>query len=266
MASSFAWRAEHTALALLWLLVGGAFLAYGRTLRRAERQKRFASHVTHELRSPLTTFSLYSDLLAEGMVKDADKQEEYLQTLRSESERMGHMIENVIAQARLEEGRARMLIEATTLRRVVDEVRPALEHCCSRNGMTLSIELGDAADASLQVDRPAVGRILTNLVENACKYGREGDSGLLAITAETRAGSIRLRVRDHGPGVPPEMARRIFRVYDRAGRDETDPMRGLGLGLPLSRELARKMGGDLTYEAPSDGGATFVVTLPCVRA
>lgn len=262
MANGFALRTEHTALGLLWLLVGGAFLAYGRTLRRAERQKRFASHVTHELRSPLTTFSLYSDLLAEGLVKDADKQNEYMQTLRSESERMGHMIENVIAQARLEEGRARMLIEATTLRGVFDEVRAALEHCCSRNSMTLSIELGDAAEAPLRVDRAALGRILTNLVENACKYGREGDAGLLAITSETRGGTIRLRVRDHGPGIAPDMARRIFRVYDRAGRDETDPMRGLGLGLPLSRELARRMGGDLTYEAPADGGAMFVVTLP----
>ena len=262
MANVFSWGAEHTALGLLWLLVGGAFLAYGRTLRRAERQKRFASHVTHELRSPLTTFSLYSDLLAEGLVKDPEKQAEYMQTLRSESERMGRMIENVIAQARLEEGRARMHIEPATLRRALEEVRPALEHCCERNAMTLSIELGDAADATLRIDRAAVGRILTNLVENACKYGRSGDTGLLAITAEARSGSIRLRVRDHGPGIAADMVRRIFRVYDRAGRDETDPLRGLGLGLPLSRELARRMGGDLTYETPTDGGAMFVVTLP----
>jgi len=253
---------EHTALGLLWLLVVGSFIAYGRTLQRAERQKRFASHVTHELRSPLTTFSLYSDLLAEGLVTDPIKREEYLQTLRSESERMGHMIENVIAQARLEEGRARLLIEQATLGRVLDEVRPALEHCCSRNAMTLSIELGDAADAALSVDRPAVGRILTNLVENACKYGRRGDEGLLAITAEVRNGSVRIRVRDHGPGIAPDMVRRIFRAFDRGGRDETDPMRGLGLGLPLSRELARRMGGELTYESPPDGGALFVVTLP----
>jgi len=263
MARGFSWRTEHTALALLWILVAGSFVAYGRTLRRAERQKRFASHVTHELRSPLTTFSLYSDLLAEGLVKDADKRNEYLRTLRSESQRMGHMIENVIAQAHLEEGRARMVIESATVSYILDEVRISLEACCERSRMTLSIELGDAAGAALQVDRAAVGRILTNLVENACKYGGSETRNLIAITAEVRNGSVRMRVRDHGAGIAPELVRRIFRAFDRAGRDETDPMRGLGLGLPLSRELARRMGGDLSYEAPQGDGASFVLTLPC---
>jgi two-component system phosphate regulon sensor histidine kinase PhoR len=159
---------------------------------------------------------------------------------------MGHMIENVIAQARLEEGRARMVIDRATAGSVIDELRPALEHCCARNDMTLSIELGDAAAAALQIDRSAVGRILTNLVENACKYGQSGNGGLLALTAEVRNGSMRLRVRDHGPGIEPEMVRRIFRVYDRAGRDETDPMRGRGRGHPHNRQRSRRKGGDHT--------------------
>jgi len=266
MASGVGWGTEHGALAALWLLVAGSYYAYGRTLRRAERQRRFASHVTHELRSPLTTFSLYSDLLAEGLVQDAAKREEYLQTLRAESQRMGHMIENVIAQARLEEGRARMVMETATVSHVIDEVRASLEHTCGRNDMTLSIELGDAAGAALQVDRAAVGRILSNLVENACKYGHSEERNLIAVTAEVRNGSVRLRVRDHGPGISADLVRRIFRVYDRAGRDETDPMRGLGLGLPLSRELARQMHGKLEYEQPAGGGAAFVLALPVARA
>jgi anti-sigma regulatory factor (Ser/Thr protein kinase) len=249
---------EHVAIALMWGLVIFAFVAYGRTLRRADEQRRFASHVTHELRSPLTTFSLYSDLLAEGLLPNEEKKQEYLRTLQSESQRMGHMIENVIAQARLEEGRTRIQLASATLRNVVEAARPSLERGCAQHGMQLLVDLGDAGDAAVQVDRAAVERILTNVVENACKYGGTP----ISITASMRDGTVKLRVRDHGPGVEPEQIRRIFRPYDRGGRDETAPARGLGLGLPLSRELARRMHGDLVYEAPPDGGACFVLTFP----
>ena len=258
LAGGTAPRGEHVGIALMWGLVIFAFVAYGRTLRRADKQRRFASHVTHELRSPLTTFSLYSDLLAEGLLKDEEKRAEYLRTLQSESRRMGHMIENVIAQSRLEEGRARVTLAPATLRNVIEETRPALERGCAQHGMQISIDLGDAADVAVKIDRSAVGRILTNLVENACKYGGTP----IAITAAVRDGAVKLRIRDHGPGVAPEKIRAIFRLYDRGGRDETDAARGLGLGLSLSRELARHMHGDLVYETPPDGGACFVLSFP----
>ena len=263
MAHAQTWSTEHWVLAVLWALVVGAFVAFGRTLRRSERQRRFAGHVTHELRSPLTTFSLYSDLLAEGLVQDRDKQTEDRHTLQSESRRMNHMIENVIAQARLEEGRARMHAEAVSLRRVLEETQAAVQHTCERAGMQLSVDAGDAADTLLHVDRAAVGRIITNLAENACKYAAPGAPPVLSVTASLRDGALRLRVRDHGPGVTASQVRRIFHLYDRGGRDETDGVRGLGLGLPLSRGLARQLGGDLSDETPSDGkGACFVLTLP----
>jgi two-component system sensor histidine kinase KdpD len=75
-------------------------------------------------------------------------------------------------------------------------------------------------------------------------------------------GRIEVRVRDHGPGVPPAARRRLFRPFERGARDEADPVRGLGLGLALGRGLARDLGGDLALEAPSGGGACFVLTLP----
>ncbi|MHC4955740.1 MAG: sensor histidine kinase [Planctomycetota bacterium] len=262
MANGRPWSMEHLVLAGLWFLVVGAYSAHGVTLRRSERQRRFASHVTHELRSPLTTFSLYSDLLAEGMVQDEDKRTTYLQTLQAESQRMNHMIENVIAQARLEEGRAPIVRERVSLGAILEEIQPALSHSCERSGLQMSIDPGDARDTVLHVDRAAVGRILTNLAENACKYAADGNPPILSITASVRDGSTRIRMRDHGPGIAPDLVRSIFQFYDRGGRDETDPIRGLGLGLPLSKNLARQMGGDLSYETPNDGGACFVLSLP----
>jgi signal transduction histidine kinase len=71
-----------------------------------------------------------------------------------------------------------------------------------------------------------------------------------------------LTVRDHGPGVPSEQARAIFAPFERGGRDSADPIPGVGLGLALSRGLARHMGGDLTLDAPSGRGASFRLILP----
>lgn len=239
---------EYVGIGLMWLLVVGGYVAFGRAMSKAERQRRFASHVTHELRSPLTTFQLYSDLLAEGLVKDPEKTQGYLRTLQSESRRMGQMIENVIAQARLEAGRARAERESTTVADVID--REALQRHCDQHDMTISIDVGDEA---ILVDRDGTGRILMNLVENACKYGE----GPVTITSATRGGKVQIRVRDSGPVVSRETAEQFFKLYHRGGRDETDPNRGLGLGLPLSRELARSMHGDLVYD---DGAFTLLVT------
>jgi signal transduction histidine kinase len=253
------WTATHTALAVLWTValfaVAGAFLALRKSVGFGERQRRFASLVTHELRSPLTTFRLYSDLLAQGLVKE-EKRALYHRTLEQESGRMARMVENVIAHARLEEGRAALARRRVTLRALLDEAAPALTRCAEGAGLTLA--LAPAPDATLDTDPAAVGQILFNLVENACKYGRSA----IEVGAAVADGRVEVRVRDHGPGVPPAARRRLFRPFERGARDEADPVRGLGLGLALGRGLARDLGGDLALEAPSGGGACFVLTLP----
>jgi len=251
------WTATHTALAVTWAVVVLAVAGFGFALKKSVdfgvRQRRFASLVTHELRSPLTTFRLYSDLLAQGLVKE-EKRAIYHDTLRQESGRMARMVENVIAHARLEEGRAGLSRRRVSLAGLLEEAAPALRRCAEGAGLPLSI--GETPEATLLTDPAAVGQILFNLVENACKYGRSA----IEVSATSDGGVARVRVRDHGPGVPA--AARLFRPFERAGRDEADPVRGLGLGLALGRGLARDLGGDLTHEAPADGGACFVLTLP----
>jgi signal transduction histidine kinase len=254
------WTATHTALLVTWAVVLLAVAGFGFALKKSVdfgvRQRRFASLVTHELRSPLTTFRLYSDMLAQGLVKE-EKRAVYHDTLRQESGRMARMVENVIAHARLEEGRAGLSRRQVSLRALLEEAAPALRRCAEGAGLALSI--GEAPEAMLVTDPAAVGQVLFNLVENACKYGRSP----IEVTAAVDGGVARISVLDHGPGVPG--AARLFRPFERAGRDEADPVRGLGLGLALSRGLARDLGGDLAHEAPEDGGARFVLSLPLAR-
>ncbi len=250
------WTATHTALLVTWAVVvlamAGTALALKKSVDFGVRQRRFASLVTHELRSPLTTFRLYSDMLAQGLVKE-EKRAVYHDTLRQESGRMARMVENVISHARLEEGRTGLSRRQVTLAALLEEAAPALRRCAEGAGFSLAI--GEAPEAVLFTDPAAVGQILFNLVENACKYGRSP----IEVSARVDR-AVRIAVRDHGLGVPA--AARLFRPFERAGRDEADPVRGLGLGLALGRGLARDLGGDLAHETPPDGGARFVLTLP----
>lgn len=256
------WTATHTVLLFAWAVVlaglGAAGLALRKSIEFGERQRRFASLVTHELRSPLTTFRLYSDLLAEGLVKEQEKRATYHRTLQKESGQMTRMVENVIAHSRLEEGRAKLVRERILLTKLLDDLTADLTACAAQAGGELTVDAGGTSDVALETDPAAVGQILNNLVENACKYGAPP----IHVGASVHHGTLRLRVRDHGPGVPAAVARRIFRPFERGTRDETDPVRGLGLGLALSRGLAHDLGGDLTLEPPPDGGACFVLTLP----
>ncbi|MEW6743960.1 MAG: HAMP domain-containing sensor histidine kinase [Planctomycetota bacterium] len=262
------WTPARVTVAIAWLAVLGATLAAGVTLRSSinfgEKRSRFASAVTHELRSPLTTFRIYSEMLAEGMVEDAPRQQLYLDTLKNESGRLATLVENVLSYARLEDGRATTRKERITAGALLERVVPMLERRAGDAGMQLVVEAGSAHDAPLDVDVDAVGQILFNLVDNACKYAKSGTLGSIDIRAALHGGSLELRVRDHGPGVPRAVVRKIFTPFERAAH-EGDAAPGIGLGLALGRQLARELGGQLTLE-PCDEGACFKLSLRVTRA
>ncbi len=258
--------AGRAALGLAWLAVIGAMVAVGATLRKSidlgERRRRFVSAVTHELRTPLTTFQMYSEMLADGIVRNEEQRQVYLRTLKEESRRLSAMVANVLAHARLEERRGPRHVESLSLESLIERVRPPLERSAASSGMTLDIGTDGSDAAPLTVDPDAIGQILANLVDNAAKYAGGGESAAISLDASARDGSLVLTVRDHGPGVPGEQARAIFAPFERGGRDSADPIPGVGLGLALSRGLARDMGGDLTLDAASGRGASFRLVLP----
>jgi signal transduction histidine kinase len=256
----------RAALGLAWVAVIAATIAVGATLRTSielgERRRRFVSAVTHELRTPLTTFQLYSEMLANGVVQEEQKRRQYLGTLKEESERLSAMVENVLAHARLEERRSARRLEPMTLDALLARVAPPLERRAEAAGMSLEIETETGGSVTLEVDAAAIGQVLGNLVDNAGKYARNGRQPRVHLLVSMRDGALTLRVRDHGPGIPRERVKTIFAPFDRGGRDPSDPIPGVGLGLALARGLAREMGGDLTLETPRDEGACFRLDVP----
>lgn len=240
-------------------------------LTLSERRRVFVSAVTHELRTPLTTFRMYTEMLAEDMVRGEEKRREYLGRLSSEAERLGHLVENVLAFARLDSGRRKVVREAVDLRGWMRDVTSRLAERCERSDLTVRVEGPSPADRApepalaVRADTAALEQILLNLVDNACKYASEASGGEVRISLSARDGAARIRVSDDGPGISPRQRRRLFRPFSKSDREAAASAPGVGLGLALSRRLARSLGGDLWLDASAAKGASFVLEVPLAQ-
>lgn len=263
---------SHVTLALTWLATLGAIAAVGLSLRASialgERRGRFVSAVTHELRTPLTTFCLYSQMLADGMVTEESARQEYLRTLKTEATRLQRIVENVLEFARLgraSHGRTQraMLGAETRIGDILDQAMPTLRQRAEQAGMKLveTIE-GRVRDASVAISADAAGRVLLNLVDNACKYASEAADRTITLDVRARPGLVTFTIMDRGPGVPARERQRIFRSFARGRSHESSAAQGLGLGLSLARAIARQHGGDLTLERKHGPGASFTLCIP----
>lgn len=254
-------------LIIAWACVLLAAVAVAVLLRGAvalsERRGAFVSAVTHELRTPLTTFRMYTEMLAGGMVTDADKRQRYLATLHTEADRLDHLVQNVLSYARLERNRAGGETQVLPLEELLGRFQERLAERAAQADMTLAIELDDAiAGLRVQADPGAVERILFNLVDNAAKYAASTDDRRIRIEAASSGGQVAIRVRDHGGGIPATSRAKLFRPFSKSSREAAESAPGVGLGLALSRRLARRMNGDLTLDESATRGACFVLTLP----
>jgi signal transduction histidine kinase len=234
-----------------------------RAMRLSERRGAFVSSVTHELRTPLTTFRLYSEMLAEDMVPEPEQRRGYLRTLCDESTRLMHLVENVLAYSRIERGRTAARLETLPVRALVDGIEPRLHQCAARAGLELIVDCPpEAREVSVIADAMAVDQILSNLVDNACKYAApECEQKQLHLAVEILPKMVRLTVRDHGAGLSREARRKLFQPFAKSATEAAHSAPGVGLGLALCRRLARELGGDLTPAAAPGGGAAFVLSL-----
>jgi signal transduction histidine kinase len=262
------WSPLRTSLAIALACMGLAALAVAWVLHGAvslsERRAAFVSAVTHELRTPLTTFRLYCEMLADDMVQDPEQRRSYLGTLTGEATRLSHLVENVLAYARLERGSARARVEKVSIGQVMERIVPRLRQRTDQAAMELQVSASDAQRATLlHVDVAALEQILFNLVDNACKYAAPRSSEpLIHLEADTDGRMAMLRVRDHGTGIAKQEHSRIFQPFHKSADEAAHSAPGVGLGLALCRRLVAALGGHIALDASIKNGACFVVSLP----
>ena len=246
-----AWSAVALAVVTSSLLVRGV-------MRLSERRASFVSAVTHELRTPLTTFRLYSDMLESGAVKEENRRD-YLRVLSREADRLSHLVENVLAFSRIERGNARSNVREAASGGLLEQSRERLEARLAAAG--LSLDMDSACALRVRVDTAAVEHILFNLIDNAAKYAANSDPPVVEIRIQGAGRAVAITVSDHGPGIPLSERDRIFRAFHKSARQAAESQPGVGLGLALSRRLAKAQGGELEC-AGSGNGACFILRLP----
>src|SRR4029079_19530952 len=205
--------------AVLLAVAVAAFLLQG-VMTLSERRAAFVSSVTHELRTPLTTFRMYAEMLAKGMVLDANRRQEYFNTLQREAERLTLLVENVLAYARLERGRRPQAQDQVRLAALLDRVGAPLRQRAAQAGMQCELQIdGKAAHQEFMTDQAVVEQILFNLVYNAAKYAREAEDRRVHGEDNRHGQFVSLVVRDHGPGIEDGLWSRRMQPFVKSAQE-----------------------------------------------
>jgi signal transduction histidine kinase len=259
------WTPLRVGLALAWAAALVALLAVGlggrSLLGLSERRIRFVSAVTHELRTPLTTLRLYLDLLQSGIVRDEARREEYVRTLRDEADRLARLVDNVLDFSRLEGQRRRPARARVEVAEVLAAVEATWRGRCKDAGKELVVEAAVEAGAAVSADAGLLQQVLSNLIDNACKYSRAAEDRRVWVRARPEGRRVLFEVEDRGPGVPRRERRAVFRAFRRGGGAD-GTAGGVGLGLALARGWVSQLGGRLRLRRDArPAGACFQVRL-----
>jgi signal transduction histidine kinase len=266
-------QTAHTAKLTLGLLIAVLVLAIGvgswlivsslnSELKLARQKTDFVSNVSHELKTPLTSIRMFSELLAEGRVTDAAKQRSYSNIISAEAARLTRLINNVLDFSRMESGEKKYSFQSCDLAEIVcttaETFRPHLE----AGGFKFDCEL-PAAPIAVRGDADALAQIIVNLLSNAEKYSNGGKEITLQLAQkQSPLPHAEIKVLDRGVGIPRGSEEKVFEKFYRAHDLLSSGVQGSGLGLTIARQIARAHGGDVVYEPRGGGGSCFVLRLP----
>jgi signal transduction histidine kinase len=258
---ALAWQIAAIDLGMLILAALGAYVLAGRTLRpireAMERQERFAVAASHELRTPLTVLQ---GTLEVALLRDRTPAEykEILSKAATEAARMGTLVGDLLALARVQSDREILARAPLDLHVVACEAAERVEPLAARKGQTLEVEL----DGPLPTcgDQLKLRQALTNLLDNAITYTPQG--GAIRLSARAARGRAVIAVRDTGPGIEAQHLPHLFEPFYRVDAVRGDGSGHAGLGLALAAWIVQAHGGHLAVESRIGVGTVFTLTLP----
>jgi signal transduction histidine kinase len=226
----------------------------------------FAAGISHELRTPLAVIRSAAHNLRTGVVRDKESVEQYATIVQDEARRLSDMVEEVLLYSETQSGRKKLNITALdvvdVVERAVTNLSPAID--LSKFDLTTDIE---PDLPPVQADAGALTQCLQNLLSNAWKYGRTGDTARIRIEAKQQHSTkeVQLSVIDQGPGVDPVDVRNLFEPFYRGARIGSN-VPGNGLGLHLVQRIMQAQRGRITFSPGQRAGACFTLHIPVAES
>ena len=250
---------QHTAVEL-GERAGAEAGARARAEAASRAKSEFLAVMSHELRTPLNAIAGYVELMQLGIpVAAPDEHREYLERIQRSQRHLLGIITDVLNYGRVEAGRIAYTLRRVCVGELLDTVEPLVAPQAAPKRLAYSSAACDRAACAL-ADPEKAAQALFNLVSNAVKFTPPG--GRVTLDSATRDDHVAIRVRDTGIGIAPDQQARIFEPFVQVDQRLTRTAEGIGLGLAISRDLARGMGGDITVESTLGVGTVFTLTLP----
>ncbi|MDD5424609.1 MAG: ATP-binding protein [Candidatus Omnitrophica bacterium] len=236
---------------------------YSRELEGALRIKAdFTSMVSHELRTPLTAIKEGIALVIDGTTGELNKdQKEFLNIAKRNVDRLARLINDVLDLQKLESGKLTFNFEPEDINEVVREVYDTMVTIAKDKGLNIALVLSEGLP-KIVFDRDKITQVLTNLVNNAVKLT---DRGGITLITEIKDNTLRVTVKDTGPGIREEDIPRLFRRFEQLEKGTERKTGGTGLGLAISKEIVERHGGKIWAESTYGEGASFIFNLPIVE-
>ncbi|HUS00062.1 MAG TPA: ATP-binding protein [Pyrinomonadaceae bacterium] len=236
----------------------GVFYDITQIDRLEKVRQEFLSNISHELRTPLTSIIAYVETLQDGAIDEPENAQRFLGIIRRNAERMNALIADIAELSLIETGNVSLDIREVTLSNAVEEIFAALSARAANRNVSLVNKV--ERDTHVRADLMRLEQMLTNLVDNAIKFNREG--GTVTVIFSQSSGKSLISVGDTGEGIVPENLQRIFERFYRIDRGRTRKVGGTGLGLAIVKHLARLHGGEVFVTSALGRGTTFSIELP----
>jgi two-component system phosphate regulon sensor histidine kinase PhoR len=235
----------------------GVFFDVTRLERLELVRQEFLSNVSHELRTPLTSIMALAETLEAGAIDDQAHNRRFLSIIQKNAARMHRLIDDILELSAIEAGNVKVQPEPVQLRGLVEDVVGSLSAVAAARRTVVR----NLVEPEIKVfaDPHRLVQMLTNLIDNAIKFNREG--GTVSIKYDSNA-SDRISVEDTGEGIPAHHLDRLFERFYRVDRARSRELGGTGLGLAIVKHLAKAHGGEVTVESRFGEGTQFTIELP----
>jgi signal transduction histidine kinase len=251
---------------MLVLVLAGAYALFrgvSRELHVAQLQSDFVSAVSHEFRTPLTSISGISELLANGRLADESRKNQAYTYLQRETGRLKRLVEDLLGFGRMESGRKQYQIEPHDVFGVVRAVVADFREEALAGGFGVELNL-DSNAPTVKADEQELRRAIRNLLENAVKYSPECRT--VWVEGRVNHRQVAISVRDRGMGIEPREQRVVFQKFVRGAAAKKAGIKGTGIGLSMVRQIVDACGGEIRLESVPGEGSTFTLFFPLAGA